>query len=143
MTDAISSFGTILRIGDGATPEVFTPIAAVQDITGPSMSLDTEEVTHHGSPGGWEEVVGTILRSGDVSFDVNLLPGHPTHSTGTGLLRDLRLRTRRNFQLVFPTTIPTTWAFAAFVTGYEPSAPVAGKLSASITLKITGAPTLS
>jgi len=58
-------------------------------------------------------------------------------------LKDLKNRTKRNFQLVFPDVGATTWAFAAYVTGFEPSAPVDDLLGASVTLKITGQPTLA
>ncbi|MBW2084434.1 MAG: outer capsid protein Hoc [Deltaproteobacteria bacterium] len=143
MSNAISSFGTLLKIGDGAEPtENFTTIAEVLDITGPSLSLDTEDVTSHDSTGGWEEHIGTILRSGEVTFDINYIPTHGTHDASTGLVADMMNRTLRNFQLVFPDAGQTTWSFSALVTGMEPSAPVAGRLQSSITLKISGQPTL-
>ena len=140
---AISSFGTKLRIGDGATPENFVDIAEVLDITGPSLSLDTEDATSHGSTGGWEEVVGTILRSGDVTFDLNFIPTEGTHNHATGLLRDMANRTKRNFEYVFTDPVSTKWSFTALVTAFGPSAPVTGKLTASVTLKLTGQPTLA
>jgi hypothetical protein len=37
MTEGVIGLGTILKIGDGATPEVFTAIAEVKDITGPGQ----------------------------------------------------------------------------------------------------------
>lgn len=143
MTDGISSFGTYLKIGDGATPEAFTTIAEVLDIAGPDLSLDTEDATSHDSTGGWEEVIGTILRSGEVTFDVNYNPAGATHDASTGLIADMVARTRRNFQLVFPDSGNTTWAFTALVTSFAPAAPVAGVLRASLTLKPTGQPTLA
>lgn len=139
----ISSFGTLLKMGDGASPEVFTTIAEVLDISGPSLALDTEETTSHSSTGGWEEFVATILRSGEVSFSVNYDPVGATHDASTGLISDMENRTLRNFQLVFPDTGSTTWSFAAYVTGFEPGMPVAGKLSADVSLKISGQPTLA
>ena len=143
MTDALSSFGTFLKIGDGGTPEAFTTISEVRDISGPSLSLDTEEVTNHDSPGGWEEFVTTILRSGEVTFDINYHPTESTHDAGTGLIADMVAKTLRNFQLVFTDVASTTWSFAAYVTGFEPTEPVAGALSAACTLKITGQPVLA
>lgn len=144
MTDALSSFGTLLKLGDGATPtEAFTTIAEVLDISGPSLSLETEEATNHSSPGGWGEHVGTILEGGEVSFEVNFLPSNATQSYSAGLLKDMTDRTLRNFQLVFPTTPAITWAFSALVTGFEPDAAVKGKLKASVTLKVSGQPTLA
>ena len=131
-------------MGDGAAPiEGFATIAEVKDISGPALGLDTEEVTSHDSPGGWEEFVATILRSGEVSFDLNFLPTDATQSFAAGLIADMVARTLRNFQLVFTDVAATTWAFAAYVTAFEPSAPVAGALTGSVSLKITGQPTLA
>lgn len=143
MTLGTSAFGTLLKIGDGATSETFTTIAEVIGITGPALSTDTIDMTNHSSPGNYEEFVGGTLRSGEVTFDVNYIPTHATHDASTGLLADYEARTVRNFQLVFPDTGTTTWAFAAVVTGFEPAAPHDDKLSASVTLKVSGQPTLA
>lgn len=143
MTNAISAFGTLLQIGDGGSPETFTTIAEVQDISGPSFSLDTAEVTSHGSTGGWKEYIGTLLDGGEVSFDINFLPTETTHGYASGLLKDMVNKTVRNFQIVFPDAASTTWTFAALITGFETSEPVGDQLSASVTLKITGQPTLA
>ena len=141
--NALSSFGTLLKKGDGGGPEAFTTIAEVQDIEGPELGLDTEESTSHDSAGGWEDFVPTILRSGDVSFEINYNPTHATHNAATGLIADMKNRTKRNFQLVFPNAGSTTWSFAAYVTKFQPKAPTAGKLAASVTMKLTGQPTLA
>jgi len=138
-----AAYGTLLKIGDGGSPESFTNIAEVTSITGPSLALDTYETTNHLSTGGWEEFVAGILRTGEVSFDLNYDPAGATHDAGTGLINDMENRTARNFQLVFSDTGSTTWSFTAYVTGFEPSAPVDDKLSASCTLKVTGQPTLA
>lgn len=142
MTSALSSFGTLLKKGDGGSPESFATIAEVLDIEGPELALDTEEATSHDSTGGWEEVVGTILRSGEIGFEINYVPTGATANASTGLIADMKNRTRRNFQLVFPDSGNTTWSFTALVTKFAPKAPVAGKLTADISLKLSGQPTL-
>jgi hypothetical protein len=132
-----SAFGTLLKRGG-------TTIAQVVNISGPGLSLDTTDVTSHDSTGAWEEVVGTILRSGEIKLDLVYDPNAVTHKWAVGgLLSDLVLRTATAYTLVFPSTAAVTWAFNAFVTGFEPSAPVDGALTATATLKITGAPTLA
>lgn len=142
-TQAISSFGTQLQIGDGATPtENFTAIAEVMDIQLPQLSLDTEEVTHHSSPQYFEEFIGTVIRSGEVTFDVNYLPGNATHNSVAGLQRDLRNRTRRNFRIILTDAAASLITFAALVTAFGGQAPVAGRLNASVTLKPTGVVTV-
>lgn len=142
MSNAISSYGTLLKVGDGAAPENFTAIAEVKDISGPSFSLGTEEVTNYSS-NGWREFVATILDAGEISFDINFIPSETTHDVTTGLLADMVNKTKRNFQIEFPDTGATTWTFAAYVTGFELSEPVEGALGASVTLRITGQPTLA
>ncbi len=143
MTQGTSAFGTLLQIGDGGGPEVFTTVAEIVTITGPSLSLDMIEMTHHESPGSWEEFVGGILRSGEVTFDLNYIPDDSTQDASTGLIADLEAKTLRNFQMIFPNTAATQFDFSAFVTGFEPSAPFDDKLGASVTLKISGQPTLA
>lgn len=143
MTDAIAAFGTLLKIGDGGSPESFTTIAEVTTIGGPSLGLDTIDATNHDSTAGWEEVIGGILRSGEVTFDINYIPTDATHDASTGLIADMVARTKRNFELVFPDTGSTTWSFTGLVSKFAPSAPVDGKLSASVSLKLSGQPTLA
>lgn len=119
-------------------------VAGVKSLSGPGLSLDTEDVTSHDSPSAWEEVIATILRSGEITLDIIYDPNAATHKYAVGgLLSDLSLRTATAYSIVFPTTPAVTWTFNAYVTGFEPSAPVEGALTASATLKITGAPTLA
>jgi hypothetical protein len=143
MSNAIASFGTLLKIGDGGGPENFTTIAEVKDIGGPSLELAAEEVTSHGSPGGWREFVGTLLSAGEVTFDLNFVPTEATHNPSTGLIADMKNRVKRNFKLVFPNAGATTWSFAALVTKFEPGEPVEGSLNAAVTLQVSGQPTLA
>lgn len=143
MSNAKSAFGTLLKIGDGGGTEQFTAIAEVANISGPGISLDTVDVTHHGSAGGFKEYVGGLLDGGEIKAELNYIPTDATHNATAGLLKDLKNKTKRNFQLVFPDGSSTTWSFAAFVTNFEPTAPVDGKLGASVTFKITGQPTLA
>ena len=130
-----AAFGTLFKRGA-------TTIAAVSNISGPGLSLDTEDVTTHDSASGWEEVVGTILRSGEVSLDLEYDPAAATHKNASGgLLYDLASRASTTFSITFPDA--TVWSFTAFVTGFEPSAPHDGALTASVKLKLTGQPTLA
>ena len=120
-----------------------TLYAQVSNISGPGLSLDTEDVTSHDSTSAWEEVVATILRSGEITMDIVYDPAHATHKYAAGgLLYDLVSRTAITVTLVFSDTATTEWTFSAYVTAFEPSAPHDGALTASVTLKPTGAMTL-
>ena len=142
-TNQLSSFGTLLKIGDGGGTEVFTTIAEVKDISGPGFELATHDATTHSSTGAWREVIPGLLEPGEVTFSIGFIPTNPTHSQTSGLVRDMKNRTKRNFQLVFTDAGQTTWAFSAYVTGFSPQDPVDGLGSADVTLKLTGAPTLA
>ena len=132
-----AAFGCVLKRGA-------TAIANVSNISGPGLSLDTEDVTSHDSTGGWEEVVGTILRSGEITLDIIYDPDNATHKyAAAGLLHDLVSRTAQTYNLYFSDSTPAPWQFSALVTGFNPGMPVGGALTASVTMKITGAPTLA
>ncbi|MFJ5059020.1 phage tail tube protein [Streptomyces nigra] len=134
----INGFGTELRRGDGADPEVFTPIADATGISGPGLSRETIDVTSHGSPDAWMEFLGGLKDGGEVSVDVNYQPVF--HDV---LVDDFDDQEPRNYQLVFPDPDETTWGIKAIMTGFEPDAPYDDKLSAALTFKVTGKPTLS
>jgi predicted secreted protein len=118
--------------------ETLAAVAQISNISGPGLSIDTEDVTTHDSPGAWEEHVATILRSGELSLDIVYDPNDGTHDASTGLISRLESRAQTGFEVTFATSY--TWAFAAYVTGFEPAAPVDGALTAYVTLKLTGAP---
>lgn len=135
-------YGTYLKIGDGGGPESFTTIAEVMDIKGPGFSLKTAEVTGQSSTGGWDEFIGTILSGGEVTFDMNWINDN-TQNYSAGLLQDMVGRTLRNFQLVWSQLSNLTWTLPALVVKFDPDSSVAGQLKVSVTLKISGQPTLA
>jgi predicted secreted protein len=141
-TQAIFALGTLLKIGDGGGPETFTTIAEVMSISGPGLTSDTIDVTSHSSTGGFREFIMGLSDGGEVTFTINYNPTQATHNATTGLLRDYINRTRRNFKIVFPDGSSTTWSFTGVVTGFSMSAPTDAQLSADVTIKVSGAPTL-
>ena len=131
MSTAVATLGTILR-REG------TPIAQVQDIDGPALSTDTDEITNHDSPDGVEEFIPTIKRTGEVTFPLVFRFDETTHKHSTGLLQAWIDRSLDSYELEYPDG--SGWMFDAYVTGFEMSAPVDGHLSADVTLRPSGAP---
>lgn len=137
--------GTCTGLTDDTTSDDTTAgvaaatIAQVANI-GAGFNLDTEDVTTHDSTDAWEEVVATILRTGEVTLDIVYDPAGATHSASAGLLDYKENRKLGFFTLTFPEA--TAWSFPAYVIGFEPSAPHDGALTASVGLKITGKPTI-
>lgn len=139
---AILGYGTLLKMGDGGGTEVFTSIAEVRDISGPSFARDAIDVSQQTSPGLWAEFIPGRKDAGEVTFTIAFLPTNAQHGYATGLLRDYDQGNKRNFQLVFPNVGNTTWSFSAYVTGMTINEPTNEALTADVTLKITGQPTL-
>jgi predicted secreted protein len=144
VTNAIGGPGFLLQLGsvagDGGT---FTTLGEVKDITGPAVSLDVIDVTNQDSPGGYEEIIPSIRRAGEVTFDVNFNPADGTHDATTGLVFLANNKTKRGWRLWMQDEDDSYWAFDAYVTGLQMKAPVAGVLAATTTLRITGMPTIS
>jgi len=135
--DGITAAATSADTIAGIVP---ASIGGIRGMNAPSLSLDTEDVTTHDSPGAWEELVATILRSGEVTLDLVYDPNLATHKESSGLLGYLNDKTRVYFDFVFLSTY--NWTFEGFVTAFEPDAPHDGALSASVTIKIDSDPVL-
>lgn len=135
-----SSFGTILKMSDGAATPVFTAVAGVQDIDGPEYTTDAEDVTAHDSPNAFEEKVPTIKRSGEITFPIVYDPADPTHASLIDVWQD---RDTVAWQIVAPTTPAETIEVDAFVSRWGRSYPVSGGLMANIGLNPTGEPTIT
>ena len=139
MSGAIWAKGTQFKRGNAATPEVFTAIAEIVTLSGPPLARDMEDVTNHDSTAGWEEALPTVLRSGSISLELNYQPAIATHAQ---LVDDLESGTAHNYQLIFSDVGLTTWTLRCFMESVSIEAPAAGKLACTVTLKITGQPTL-
>ena len=138
---AISAFGTLLQVGDGAVSESFTTIAELRSLKGPSIKADVIDVTTHNTATPFKRFISGLLDGGDVTFDINFIPQDPTHSYSAGLLADMLNRTRRNFQIVFPDAGTPTWLIPGIITGFDMTSGPTDVLKASITVKVAGPPT--
>lgn len=129
-TGGKAAYGTLLKRSG-------TTLAEVTNISGPGLTLDALEMTSHDSSGD-REFIGGLMDGGEVTCEVNFLPANATHKQ---VIADMKARTVTTWSIVWSDGSSTTWSFSAFPTAFEPSAPVDGKLSASITLKVTGSVT--
>ena len=124
-----------------------TEIAEVTNIGGPSFKADSIEATHLRSPGYWREYIGGLKDGGDLTFDINMILANPTHNAATGVLSGFNSNgamPRDTWDLVFPDAASTVWTFGGSISAYEVAdVAIDGKLAASITVKISGKPTLA
>lgn len=139
MTLAISAMGTILRRNG-------VEIAEVVEIGGPGMEIEVLDATHLRSPNFWREKIGGVKDGGEISLTVNYIPGDVSHDASTGLLSAFtgaKSAPIDAYTLVFPDDDATTWTIPGFVSSFEPGAAFEDKLTAEITITVSGAPTLA
>jgi hypothetical protein len=143
---ANNAFGIALQIGDGGTPtEVFTTIAQLLDVEGPSLERKVIDTTNHGSPNGWMQYLPGLKDGGEVTFSILFDPDLNTHGSTSGLLQWFgATNVLRNFKIVFTDAAPaTTWNISGFVSKFTPKSPVEGALTADVTIKVSGQPTFT
>lgn len=138
-----SSFGAKLE-WDKAADGNYEQIGQVKDISGPSTSRSTIEVTAHDSPDGWREFVGGLKDGGEVTFAISFDAELPIHSD---LLTDYDNNgckpSKWRLSLSTCGVQAATWEFGGFLTAYAPGAPVDGSNTADLTVKVTGKPVLT
>jgi len=117
--------------------EAFTIVAEVKSISGPNTQTAVVDVTHMLSDNNTREFLPTLIDPGDMSFNVNFLPGNATHS---GIRTDQKNRTKRNWKLIYTDSAATTYSFAGYVTGCNITAEIEGVLMAALTIKLTSYP---
>lgn len=139
-TSGYAAYGTLLLRGDAGAPEAFTEIAEVVNISGPTLALDPLDMTSHDSSGD-REFIGGLVDGGEITLELIFIPTDTTQGLSGGVAEDLTTATKHNYQLQFSDSAvdPTIYEFVAFPTAFEPSAAVDGRLSASVTFKVTGA----
>jgi len=140
-TSAMPSNGTLLKMGDGASPENFTTVAEVISSPVPDMKGKKEDATSQDSA-GWAENLITLLDGGSIPVKVNWLPSNATQDNVTGVLAAFLNKTKKNWKVVLPNTLKT-FSFAATISQWKGDAPVDGKAVAEFTLEISGAVTVA
>lgn len=132
-TEAMIGYGAKFELDDGSTGGNFVELAEVYDITPPSDNIDVIDATHMGSPNATREFIIGLNDPGECSFEMNFIPG----SDADEAIQDWKAaRERRDCRITFPNQV--TWTFAGILTGYEPAVPTEDKMTATVTIKVTG-----
>jgi predicted secreted protein len=123
---------------------VWETIAQVKSIEGPGITKDVLDVTTMDTVANWREKLTGLADAGELTFAVNFIPSHPTHSATSGFMKDLVDGTQRDHQIIFPDVASTTWLFPNSQIRSAPiSVPVDNVLEANVTILITEPPVLS
>jgi hypothetical protein len=130
-TEAAIGLGTTFQLHNGGTPGALEEIAEVFDITPPNEQSETIDVTHFGSTA--REFIFGLTDFGECSFEMNLVPGSDSE---TAILAAKTGQTARQCVITFPNG--WTWTYDGLVIGYEPAVPVDDKMTATVTIKVSG-----
>ncbi|WP_292229500.1 phage tail tube protein [Brevundimonas sp.] len=123
--------GTEFQI-ESATPGTFTTIAEVTDITPPNETVNPVTYATLASP--YMKALAGLIDPGEASFEMTFQPGSASE---TLIVTTLHAREAKTFRIVFPNL--ATWTFSGIVTGYEPAVPNDDRMTASVTIKVSGA----
>jgi len=143
---ALAAINTLLQIGDGLSPEGWTTVANVGDFQPIAPSATVVDVTSHSTGVPWRQKIITLLDAGKVTAKIFYVPKDATHDDTTGLLGLMTNRTLTHFRIHFPDAIypsGTKFTFYGYVSTFTINSPVAGVEEGSLTIEITGQPTLA
>lgn len=135
-TKATIGFGTVLEIALASAPGVWVYIAETTSHEPPSFTDATVEATHMQSPGGHREFIPGLTDPGQSSHEMNFEPGSAT---------DVFLLSIRGKNLIARLTFPNgrQMVYNCVREGYERAIPLDERLTATLTLKVSGEPTLT
>lgn len=122
----IPAFGTEIQVLSVASPEEYTTIEGVGDITGPSTSVAEVETTSHSTGKPHRTFIPTLIDDGDLSFPCYFNPADPTHSLYSpfGLENLFQNRAVTKFRLINTDASQRTREFRAFVRNLGETYPV-------------------
>lgn len=135
-------FGTLFQRATTLSPgTTYETIANVTNISGPERTRETIDVTAHDSPDQWMEFIGGLKNGGEVQLDINYDPAELTHD----LDDDFDDTEPRNYRVVIlpDTADEHTWQIKGIMTTVGDEFPYDDKMARSVTIKVTGKPTLT
>lgn len=131
------------KSGFGATveylstePSTYSTIGELLAVTPPNQSRETIDVTHHLSPDGYREFIGSLRDGGESTLTFNYT------ETGAALLQTLFAAEVEEFKITLAGG--ATIVFDALVTAIElDEVVVDDKMGMNMTLKVSGKPVYS
>lgn len=98
-TTGYTGIGTLLKMGDGASPEVFTAVANVVTLSVPQTAGEVD-ATHLASTSGFREYKQGF-KDATVSGTLHFDPDNTTHDDSSGIMAAFVNGTSKNFKLDF------------------------------------------
>lgn len=137
MTTALIGYGAEFWLDNASN--VLTQIAEITAVTPPNPQVDQVEATNFDSPGRRREYIAGLVEDGEGTFEMNYVPGSASDELIRAALAD---GVTRSYRIILPDG-DTGWQIDGdcVVTGYERNIPIDDRMTATLTVRFTGATT--
>jgi predicted secreted protein len=135
MTNAVSSVGALLKKYTGTA---WVSVGEVINISGPTMSRETIDVTSLASMGGYREFIAGFRDPGTLTFTMNF-----TRSDYETMKTDFESDTEVDYEMILPDDDVTTLEFTGLVTELPLNLDAGSQITCNITIKVTGQVTVN
>lgn len=137
---------TLAKIGYGATfwiansSAVLTELAEITAITLPNPETSEVEATHFKSPNRRREYIAGMIEDGEGTFEINYAPAS---ATATLIQEAQNSGSTREYKITIPGAGVATWEITGslIVRSFERTVPIDDKMTATLTVRFTGAVT--
>lgn len=137
-TGAKLGYGTLLKKGNSASPEVFTTIAEVVSIGEFGSEAEILDVTNFDSAGGFKEYINGLKDGVELTVVANFLPNNATQGyAANGLIDDHNDGTTRNFRLELTPSLGV-FRFSGIIRGWRATIGVAAAMQVTFRIKVSG-----
>ena len=118
--------------------DVLTQLSEIISVALPNSQVEDVEATHMASPNRRREFVAGLIDDGEGTIEMNYVPGSATDQLIVAALADGEAR---DYKVVLPVADGSTWEVTGdcIVKGYERNAPIDDRMTATLTVRFTGA----
>lgn len=137
MSDALIGWDTEFWLD--AANGTLTQIAEVISVTPPNPQTADVEVTHFKSANRRREYIAGLIEDGDGTIEINFVPGSASDVLLRAAVND---GVTRSYRIILPDG-DTGWQIDGdcIVKGYERNIPIDDRMTATVTVRFTGAST--
>lgn len=114
-----------------------TQLSEILSVALPNSQVEDVEATHMASPNRRREYIAGLIDDGEGTVEMNYVPGSASDVIIRAALSD---GNTRDYKVVLPVADGSTWEVTGdcIVKGYERSAPIDGRMTATLTIRFTG-----
>lgn len=137
MTEALIGYGSEFWLDNGSA--VLTELGEITSVSPPNAQVADVEATHMKSPNRRREYISGLIEDGEGVFEMNLVPGSATDLLIQEAKED---GVTRAYKIVLPDGA-FGWEIEGdcIVKGYERTPPIDDRMTATLTVRFTGAST--